>query len=155
MVCVYHFDELKLEHLLTAMLHLTHTVERVLPIHLQTPPLTWLLFLLWCLLFVLIRQGLRGGSGPLRLIRAPGIETGNPIVTFEQRSSFLPSTERAPHHTSTENPRHTGGALPPQLCRWLCRTRSVLTFVSIRLVLTFSIVGGLYWVTALRKTGAK
>ncbi len=29
-----------------------------------------------CLLFVLIRQGLRGGSGPLRLIRAPGIETG-------------------------------------------------------------------------------
>ena len=30
----------------------------------------------WCLLFVLIRQGLRGGSGPLRLIRAPGIETG-------------------------------------------------------------------------------
>ena len=32
----------------------------------------------WCLLFVLIRQGLRGRSGPLRLIRAPGIETGNP-----------------------------------------------------------------------------
>ena len=45
----------------------------------------------WCLLFVLIRQGLRGGSGPLRLIRAPGIETGNPIMTFEQRSSFIPS----------------------------------------------------------------
>ena len=43
----------------------------------------------WCLLFVLIRQGLRGGSGPPRLIRAPGIETGNPIMTFEQRSSFL------------------------------------------------------------------
>ena len=44
----------------------------------------------WCLLFVLIRQGLRGGSGPLRLTTAPGIETGNPIMTFEQRSSFLP-----------------------------------------------------------------
>ena len=58
----------------------------------------------WCLLFVLIRQGLRGGSGPQRLIRALGIETGNPIMTFEQRSSFLPSTERAPHHTSTGIP---------------------------------------------------
>ena len=54
----------------------------------------------WCLLFVLIRQGLTGGSGPLRLIRAPGIETRNPIMTFEKRSSFLPSFERAPHQTS-------------------------------------------------------
>ena len=44
----------------------------------------------WCLLFVLIRQGLRGGSGPQRLIRAPGIETGNPIVTFSwERVSHL------------------------------------------------------------------
>ena len=60
--------------------------------------------LIWCLLFVLIRQGLRGGSGPLRLIRAPGIETGNPIMTFEKRSSFLPSFERAPHHTSPRIP---------------------------------------------------
>ncbi len=57
-------------------------------------------FCAWCLLFVLIRQGLRGGSGPRRLIRALGIETGNPIMTFEQRSSVLPSIERAPHHTS-------------------------------------------------------
>ncbi len=43
----------------------------------------------WCLLFVLIRQGLRGVSGPQRLTRALVIETGNPIMTFEQRSSFL------------------------------------------------------------------
>ena len=34
-------------------------------------------------LYVLIRQGLRGGSGPQRLTRALGIETGNPIMTFE------------------------------------------------------------------------
>ena len=34
----------------------------------------------WCLLFVLIRQGLRGGSGSQRLTRALGIETGNPIT---------------------------------------------------------------------------
>ena len=46
----------------------------------------------WCLLFVLIRQGLRGGSGSQRLTRALGIETGNPIMTFEQRSSFFPAT---------------------------------------------------------------
>ncbi len=52
---------------------------------------------IWCLLFVLIRQGLRGGSGPQRLTRSLGIETGNPIMTFQQRSSFLPSTEREPH----------------------------------------------------------
>ena len=58
----------------------------------------------WCLLFVLIRQGLRGGSGPQRLIRAPGIETGDPILTYEQRSSFFPSIERAPHHTSPRIP---------------------------------------------------
>ena len=31
---------------------------------------------LWCLLFVLIRQGLRRGSGPQRLTRALGVETG-------------------------------------------------------------------------------
>jgi len=31
---------------------------------------------LWCLLFVLIRHGLRGGSGPQRWIRALGEETG-------------------------------------------------------------------------------
>ena len=60
--------------------------------------------MMWCLLFVLIRQGLRGGSGPQRLIRALGIETGNPIMTYEQRSSFLPSFERAPHHTSPRIP---------------------------------------------------
>ena len=57
----------------------------------------------WCLLFVLIRQGLRGGSEPLRLIRALVIETGNPIMTLA-RSSFLPSFERAPHHTSPRIP---------------------------------------------------
>jgi len=32
--------------------------------------------LAWCLLFVLIRQGLRGGSGPQRLIRALGERLG-------------------------------------------------------------------------------
>ena len=32
-------------------------------------------------------------SGPQRLIRAPGIETGNPIMTFEQRSSSVTSYE--------------------------------------------------------------
>jgi len=31
----------------------------------------------WCLLFVLIRQGLRGGSGPQRLMRALGL-----VLTF-------------------------------------------------------------------------
>jgi len=56
----------------------------------------------WCLLFVLIRQGLRGGSGPQRLIRALGEETGNPIMAFH-RPSFSPSCERAPHHNTTEN----------------------------------------------------
>ena len=58
----------------------------------------------WCLLLVLFRQGFRGGSGPQRLTRALGIETGNPIMTYEQRSNFFPSTERAPHHTSTRIP---------------------------------------------------
>ena len=58
----------------------------------------------WCLLSASIRQGLRGGSGPHRLIRALGIEPGNPIITYEQRSSFLPSIERAPHHTSPRIP---------------------------------------------------
>ena len=58
----------------------------------------------WCLLFVLMRRGLRGESGPQRLIRALGIETGNPIMTLEQRSSFLPSVERAPLHTPTGIP---------------------------------------------------
>ncbi len=51
----------------------------------------------------IIRQGL-GGGGPQRLIRALGIESGNPIRTYEQRSSFLPSIERAPHHTSPRIP---------------------------------------------------
>ena len=61
-------------------------------------------FLYWCLLFVLIRQGLRGGSGPQRLIRALGEETGNPIMAFH-RPSFFPSAERAPLQTTTaENP---------------------------------------------------
>ena len=55
----------------------------------------------WCLLFVLIRHGLRGGSGPHRLIRALGEEAGNPIMAFH-RPSFFPSTERALHHTTTE-----------------------------------------------------
>ena len=44
--------------------------------------------------------------GPQRLIRALGIETGNPILTNEQRSSVLPSLERAPHFT--ENPPKGG-----------------------------------------------
>jgi hypothetical protein len=35
-------------------------------------------------LFVLIRQGLRGGPGPQRLIRARGEETRNPIMTFHR-----------------------------------------------------------------------
>ena len=56
------------------------------------------------LTFVLIRQGLGGGSGTQRLTRALGIETENPIMIFEQQSSFFPSAERAPHRTSTENP---------------------------------------------------
>jgi hypothetical protein len=43
----------------------------------------------WCLLFVLIRHGIRGGSGPQRLIRAFGKETGNPIMAFH-RPSFFP-----------------------------------------------------------------
>jgi len=57
---------------------------------------------LWCLLFVLIRQGLRGGSGPQRLIRARGEETGSPIIAFH-RPSFSPFFERAPHHNTAEN----------------------------------------------------
>ena len=58
---------------------LVHTV-RVLPTESKGWPG------IWCLLFVLIRQGLRGGSGPQRLIGAPGIETGNPIMTFAVES---------------------------------------------------------------------
>ena len=50
------------------------------------------------------QHGLRWGSGPPRLIRALGIGTGNLIMTFEQRSSFIPSTERAHHHTPTGIP---------------------------------------------------
>jgi hypothetical protein len=46
----------------------------------------------WFLLFVLIRHGLRGGSGPQRLIEALGKETGNPIVAFH-RPSFFPSCD--------------------------------------------------------------
>ena len=46
------------------------------------------------------RWGGGGGSGPQRLTRALGIETGNPIMTYLQRSSFLPSFERAPHRES-------------------------------------------------------
>ena len=65
----------------------------------------------WCLLFVLIRQGLRGGSGPQRWIRALGEETGNPIMAFH-RPSFFPSVERAPHHTTTENPLLGGDPSP-------------------------------------------
>jgi hypothetical protein len=42
----------------------------------------------WCLLFVLIRQGLMGRSGPQRLIRALGEETGNPIMAFHRPSLF-------------------------------------------------------------------
>jgi hypothetical protein len=57
----------------------------------------------WCLLFVLIRHGLGGGSGPQRWIRALGKEAGNPIMAFH-RPRFSPSFERAPHHTTTENP---------------------------------------------------
>ena len=66
---------------------------------------------IWCLFFVLIRQGLRGGSGPQRWIRALGEETGNPIMAFH-RPSFFPSVERAPHHTTTENPLLGGDPLP-------------------------------------------
>jgi len=71
-----------------------------------------LVFVHWCLLFVLIPQGLRGGrSGPQRLIRALGEETGNPIMAFH-RPSFSPSFERAPHHTTTENPLLGGDPSP-------------------------------------------
>jgi len=66
---------------------------------------------IWCLPFVLIRQGLRGGSGPQRLIRALGEETGNPIMAFH-RPSFFPSLERALHHTTTENPLLGGDPSP-------------------------------------------
>ena len=65
----------------------------------------------WCLLFVLIRHGFRGGSGPQRWIRALGKETGNPIMAFH-RPSFFPSVERAPHCTTTENPLLGGDPLP-------------------------------------------
>ena len=41
----------------------------------------------------------RRGRGCRRL----GEETGNPIMAFH-RPSFFPSFERAPHHTTTENP---------------------------------------------------
>jgi hypothetical protein len=40
----------------------------------------------WCLLFVLIRQGLRWGFGPQRWIRALGKETGNPIMALHRPS---------------------------------------------------------------------
>ena len=56
------------------------------------------------LTFCIIRQGLMRGSGPSRLIKVLGIGTGNRIMTYEQQSSFLPSTERAPHHTPTGIP---------------------------------------------------
>ena len=65
----------------------------------------------WCLLFVLIRHGFRGGPGPQRWIRALGEETGNPIMAFHRRS-FFPSVERAPHHTTTENSLLGGDPLP-------------------------------------------
>ena len=42
----------------------------------------------WLGVFVLIRQGLRGGSGPQRLIRALGEETGNPIMAFHRDSEL-------------------------------------------------------------------
>ena len=70
-----------------------------------------LIYSYWCLLFVLIRQGLRGVSVPQRLIRALGEETGNPIMAFH-RPSFFPSFERVPRHTTTENPL-LGGGPPP------------------------------------------
>ncbi len=38
------------------------------------------------------------------MTRARGIEAGDLVMTFEQRSSFDPSAERTPHHTTTENP---------------------------------------------------
>ena len=47
------------------------------------------------LTFCLNSTRAEGGSGPQRLIRALRIETGNPIMTYEQQSSFLPSIERA------------------------------------------------------------
>ena len=40
---------------------------------------------LWCLLFVTIRHGLRGGSGPHRLTRALGIETAKPLTLFVEK----------------------------------------------------------------------
>ena len=46
----------------------------------------WCCPTVWCLLFVLIRQGLRGGSGPQRLIRALGEEAGNPKMAFHRPS---------------------------------------------------------------------
>jgi hypothetical protein len=67
--------------------------------------------LYWCSLLVLNRQGLKGGSGPQRLIRALGEQTGHPIMVFH-RPSFSPSVERAPHHTTTKNPFLGGGPSP-------------------------------------------
>ena len=49
----------------------------------------------WCLLFVLIRQGLKGGSGPQRLARALGIETGNQITRADH---FFPLICAALHN---------------------------------------------------------
>jgi len=80
--------------LLVAVLHQSISVSWLLS-KVNTVPL----FLVWCL----IRQGLRGWSGPQRLIRARGEETGNPIMAFH-RPRFSPSFERAPHCTPTTIP---------------------------------------------------
>ncbi len=54
----------------------------------------------WCLLLVLIRQGLRGGSGPQRLIRALGAAMGPSLLlermSFDTHALFL----RAPAPSS-------------------------------------------------------
>ena len=42
----------------------------------------------WCLLFVLIQQGHRGGPGPQRLTGALWRETGNPIMTLNHSQAF-------------------------------------------------------------------
>ena len=71
----------------------------------------------WCLLFVLIRHGFRGGPGPQRWIRALGEETGNPIMAFH-RPSFSLSLRG---HPTT---------LPPRIPCWavILRLNSVAGF---------------------------
>ena len=73
-------------------------------------------------------------------------------MTFEQQSSFSPSAERAPHHTSTENPLRAvllrlssvaGFSLPPPY--WSHADTAPI----------FLIVGGFYSEVALQKREAE